>query len=192
MITIRSFALASSMAVALATSLAPAQDAFIATSIPGFDTRYPATLNSASFSYGGRRIGVFVNAYTSGSPFSLVPQARPLTLNIWLSTFDGRGMPDGFSPTLVRISTLTQSWRTGLQGYPYQSPITFDPLRTALIPAFGYFASGGPLVQAGAIVQAEVTVRTPKGTRVVRLPVQVSYPILTYLPIEQPTIPMGG
>lgn len=192
MITIRSFALASSMAVALATSLAPAQDAFIATSIPGFDTRYPATLNSASFSYGGRRIGVFVNAYTSGSPFSLVPQARPLTLNVWLGTFDGRGMPDGFSATMVRVSTLTQSWRAGLQSYPVRRPIIFDPLQIPILPPTGFFANGGPAVQTGSIVQAEVTVRTPKGTRVVRLPVQVSYPILTYLPIEQPTIQVGG
>lgn len=192
MVTLRSFALASSLAVSVAAALAPAQDSFVGTSISGFDTRYPATLNSASFSYGGRRIGVFVNAYTNATPFALVPQARPLALNISLGAFDGRGMPDGFSATMVRVSTLTQSWRAGLQAYPIRGPIIFDPLQIPLIPPTGFFASGGPLVQAGAIVQAEITVRTPKGTRVVRLPVQVSYPILTFIPIDQPYIAKGG
>ena len=167
----------------VAAASAPAQASFSFVAV-GMDGRYPTTINATSFSYGGRRIGVYAYAYSNGLSPRLGGVNRSLTINISFATFDSGPFPEGFSATMVTMSTINRAWRSGVQSYFMRDypGIWRDVLGNAILPPSGFYASGGPYIPPGTIMQTEITVRTPKGTRVVRLPVQVSYPIIYFQP----------
>lgn len=169
------------LALALLSPTVHAQAPIADAALGGGSTRFPSLLNSASFNLGGRRIAVYVSARIN--TFDFIPVRvgnHPLVVDVAFGTFDGGALPAGLIASSIRLDSFRQTWRTGLQAYPTPNFLNSvgDARSNRIVAPLGFFATGGPFVPIGTIMQADVTIRVGKSTRFVRLPVRVSMPLV--------------